>query len=112
MYPTTIVGPPPRRLLPGRATERVMLPLLRTLIPDIEDYHLPMFGAFHNGAFIRIRKQYPLHARQVMHAVWGRGRCRGRRRCSWWTRMWTCTMRTGVGGVRPSGAALAWLSSA
>lgn len=50
-----------------------MLPLLRTIIPDIDDYDLPMFGAFHNCVFIRIRKHYPLHARRVMHAVWGAG---------------------------------------
>jgi len=43
------------------------------LLPDIIDYHLPMFGAFHNCAFLKIRKEYPLQARRVMHAVWGAG---------------------------------------
>ena len=44
VYPTTIVGPPPQEdYYLGKATERIFLPLLRTLIPDIElDYHLPM----------------------------------------------------------------------
>lgn len=74
IYPTTVVGLPPQEdYFLGKATERIMLPLLRTLIPDIEDYDLPLFGAFHNCAFIRMRKQYPLHARRVMHAVWGAG---------------------------------------
>ncbi len=74
VYPTTIVGLPPQEdYYLGKATERIMLPLLRTLIPDIIDYDLPMFGAFHNCAIIRIRKHYPLHARKVMHAVWGAG---------------------------------------
>ncbi|MBM4108970.1 MAG: hypothetical protein FJ255_09225 [Phycisphaerae bacterium] len=74
IYPTTIVGLPPQEdYFMGKATERIFLPLLRTIIPDIEDYDLPMFGAFHNAAFLRIRKHYPLHARRVMHGVWGAG---------------------------------------
>ncbi len=74
IYPTTIVGPPPQEdYYLGKATERIFLPLLKTLIHDIEDYDLPMFGAFHNCAVIQIRKQYPLQARRVMHAVWGAG---------------------------------------
>lgn len=74
IYPTTIVGLPPQEdYYMGKATERVFLPLLRTLVPDILDYDLPMFGAFHNCAFLKIRKEYPLHARRVMHAIWGAG---------------------------------------
>ncbi|MFW6059495.1 MAG: UbiD family decarboxylase [Phycisphaeraceae bacterium] len=74
IYPTTIVGPPPMEdYYMGKATERVFLPLLQVMIPDIVDYHLPMFGAFHNCAFIKIRKEYPLQARRVMHAIWGAG---------------------------------------
>jgi 4-hydroxy-3-polyprenylbenzoate decarboxylase len=74
VYPTTIVGLPPQEdYYLGKATERIMLPLLKTLIPDILDYDLPMFGAFHNCAIIQIRKHFPLHARKVMHAVWGAG---------------------------------------
>ncbi|MCH8310472.1 MAG: UbiD family decarboxylase, partial [Chloroflexi bacterium] len=45
----------------------------RILIPDIADYHLPMFGGFHNCAFVAIRKAYPLQARRVMHSIWGAG---------------------------------------
>ncbi len=74
IYPTTIVGPPPMEdYYMGKATERIFLPLLQTMVPDILDYHLPMFGAFHNCAFIQIRKEYPLQARRVMHAIWGAG---------------------------------------
>lgn len=74
IYPTTIVGQPPQEdYYLGKATERIFLPLLRTLVPDIIDYDLPMFGAFHNCAFIKIRKEYPLQARRVMHAIWGAG---------------------------------------
>ncbi|MEO0483035.1 MAG: UbiD family decarboxylase [Planctomycetota bacterium] len=74
VYPTTVVGLPPQEdYFLGKATERLFLPLLKLLIPDIEDYDLPMFGAFHNCAFLRIKKHYPLQARRVMHAVWGAG---------------------------------------
>ncbi|MCS7033770.1 MAG: UbiD family decarboxylase [Phycisphaerae bacterium] len=74
IYPTTIVGKPPMEdYFLGKATERIFLPLLRMLIPDILDYNLPMAGAFHNCAFVKIRKEYPQHARRVMHAIWGAG---------------------------------------
>src|SRR5262249_21321082 len=46
---------------------------LRTIVPDIIDYSLPISGVFHNCAFIKIRKEYPHQARRVMHAIWGAG---------------------------------------
>jgi 4-hydroxy-3-polyprenylbenzoate decarboxylase len=74
IYPTTIVGLPPQEdYYLGKTTERLFLPLLKTIVPDIIDYDLPMFGAFHNCAFLKIKKEYPLHARRVMHAIWGAG---------------------------------------
>ncbi|MCE9590574.1 MAG: UbiD family decarboxylase [Planctomycetes bacterium] len=74
IYPTTIVGLPPMEdYYMGKATERIFLPLLKTLVHDIIDYHLPMFGVFHSCAFIKIKKEYPLQARRVMHAIWGAG---------------------------------------
>lgn len=74
IYPTTIVGKPPQEdFWLGKATERIFLPLLQMLIPDIIDYNLPMFGCFHNCAFVKIKKEYPLQARRVMSAIWGAG---------------------------------------
>jgi len=74
IYPTTIVGKPPQEdYWLGKATERIFLPLLKMIIPDVIDYSLPMFGCFHNCAFIKIRKEYPLQARRVMSAIWGAG---------------------------------------
>ena len=74
IYPTTVVGLPPQEdYFLGKATERLFLPLLKVLIPDVEDYDLPMFGAFHNCAFVKIKKHYPFHARRVMHSIWGAG---------------------------------------
>lgn len=74
IYPTTIVGKPPMEdYFLGKATERVFLPLLKMLIPDIVDYCLPISGVFHNCVFVKIKKEYPFQARRVMHAIWGAG---------------------------------------
>lgn len=74
IYPTTIVGPPPMEdYYLGKATERVFLPLLQMIVPDIVDYHLPQWGAFHNICFVKIHKEYPLQARKVAHSIWGAG---------------------------------------
>ena len=74
IYPTTIVGQPPQEdYWLGKATERIFLPLLQTVAPDIIDYNLPMFGCFHNCVFVKIKKEYPYHARRVMYALWGTG---------------------------------------
>jgi 4-hydroxy-3-polyprenylbenzoate decarboxylase len=74
IYPTTIVGKPPMEdYFMGKATERIFLPLLRMIVPDIVDYNLPISGVFHNCAFIKIHKEYPHQARRVMHAIWGAG---------------------------------------
>ena len=74
VFPATVVGPPPQEdYYMGKATERIMLPLLKVLIPDIIDYHLPRFGTFHNCLFVQIDPQYTDHARKVMYAIWGAG---------------------------------------
>ena len=74
IYPTTIVGKPPMEdYFLGKATERIFLPLLKILVPDVLDYSLPMSGAFHNCAVLKIKKEYPQQARRLMHAIWGAG---------------------------------------
>ncbi|NLX59006.1 MAG: menaquinone biosynthesis decarboxylase [Phycisphaerae bacterium] len=74
VYPTTVVGRPPMEdCFMGKATERIFRPLVQMLVPEVVDYDLPLFGVFHNFAFVAIRKTYPLQARKVMHALWGLG---------------------------------------
>jgi len=74
IYPTTIVGLPPQEDYPmGKAVERLFLPLLKTIVPDIADYDLPLFGAFHNAAIVRIDKAYALQGRRLMASIWGAG---------------------------------------
>jgi 4-hydroxy-3-polyprenylbenzoate decarboxylase len=74
VYPTTVVGPPPMEdLYMGKATERIFLPLIQTQLHEVVDMNMPAEGVFHNLIVVSIRKQYPLHARKVMHALWGLG---------------------------------------
>ena len=74
IYATTIVGKPPMEdYYLGHATERIFLPLLKTTIPEVVDYHMPSEGVFHNLVFVSIDKQYPGHAYKVMNAMWGQG---------------------------------------
>jgi 4-hydroxy-3-polyprenylbenzoate decarboxylase len=74
IYPTTIVGRPPMEdAFLGKTTERIFLPLVRVTLPEITDMNLPVHGVFHNLAIISIKKEYPAHARKVMHALWGLG---------------------------------------
>ena len=57
----------------GEAIETLFLPLMRKQLPEIVDFHMPVEGIFHNLVLVRIDKQYPGHARKVMHAIWGLG---------------------------------------
>ena len=74
IYATTIVGPPPMEdFYMGKAIERIFLPLMRLQLPEVRDICMPAEGVFHNLIVVSIRKSYPLHARKVMHAIWGLG---------------------------------------
>jgi 4-hydroxy-3-polyprenylbenzoate decarboxylase len=74
IYSTTIVGQAPMEdAYLGKATERLFLPLLRMTLPELVDMDLPKEGGFHNCTLVSLRKRYPMHARKVMHALWGAG---------------------------------------
>ena len=74
IYLTTIVGRPPMEdAFLGKATERIFLPLMRLTFPEIVDIDLPVHGVFHNLAIVSIKKEYPAHARKIMHGLWGLG---------------------------------------
>jgi 4-hydroxy-3-polyprenylbenzoate decarboxylase len=74
IYPSIVVGKPPQEdAWLGKATERIFLPAVKMMVPEIVDYDLPVAGAFHNLAIVSIRKAFPGHARKVMHAIWGLG---------------------------------------
>jgi len=74
IYAATVVGKPPMEdAWLGKATERLFLPLLRLVVPEIVDYNLPVEGGFHNLCIVSIRKAYPGQAKKVMNALWGLG---------------------------------------
>lgn len=74
VYPTTVVGPPPMEdCFLAKVTERIFLPLIRTVVPELVDMNLPVEGAFHNCAIVSIDKSYPKQAQKVMHGLWGMG---------------------------------------
>lgn len=74
IYAATVVGKPPMEdAWLGKATERIFLPLLQLLLPEVVDMNLPVEGGFHNLAIVSIRKSYPGHAKKVMNALWGLG---------------------------------------
>jgi len=74
IYAATVVGKPPMEdAWLGKATERIFLPLLQMVVPEITDYNLPVEGGFHNLAIVAIKKSYPGQAKKVMNALWGLG---------------------------------------
>jgi 4-hydroxy-3-polyprenylbenzoate decarboxylase len=74
MYAATVVGKPPMEdAWLGKATERIFLPLLQMVVPEIVDMNLPVEGGFHNLAIVSIKKTYPGQAKKVMNALWGLG---------------------------------------
>lgn len=74
IYAATVVGKPPMEdAWLGKATERIFLPLLQAMLPEVADMNLPVEGGFHNLAIVSIRKSYPGQAKKVMNALWGLG---------------------------------------
>jgi len=74
LYSASIVGRPPMEdCYLALATERIFLPLIRTIQPEIADYWLPWEGVFHNIVVVSIKKEYPGQARKVMQGLWGSG---------------------------------------
>ena len=74
IYPSIIVGRPPMEDdYLGKATERLFLPLIKMVVPEVVDMNLPFEGVFHNLVIVSIEKRYPGHARKVCYALWGMG---------------------------------------
>ncbi|HVA33116.1 MAG TPA: menaquinone biosynthesis decarboxylase [Candidatus Baltobacteraceae bacterium] len=74
IYPATVVGKPPMEdAWLGKTTERIFLPLLQMVLPEVVDMNLPVEGGFHNLAIVSIRKTYPGQGKKVMNALWGLG---------------------------------------
>jgi len=75
IYPTTIVGIPPQEdAWLGKATERIFLaPIRLSMLPELTDMDLPVYGVAHNLTIVSIKKDFAGHALKVMSALWGAG---------------------------------------
>jgi 4-hydroxy-3-polyprenylbenzoate decarboxylase len=74
IYPSIVVGRPPAEdYWLGKATERIFLPMIRVMLPEVVDINMPAEGVFHNLVIVSIRKRYAGQARKVMYALWGMG---------------------------------------
>jgi 4-hydroxy-3-polyprenylbenzoate decarboxylase len=74
VFAATVVGKPPLEdKYMGWATERVFLPMLKPMAPDLIDYNMPENGVFHNLILAKMKTLYKGHAQQFMHAFWGVG---------------------------------------
>ena len=74
VFQATVVGKPPLEdKYMGWATERIFLPMLKPMAPDLIDYNMPENGVFHNLILAKMKTLYKGHAVQFMHAFWGVG---------------------------------------
>jgi 4-hydroxy-3-polyprenylbenzoate decarboxylase len=74
VFMATIVGKPPMEdCYMGKATERLFLPLLKMIAPEIKDINFPLEGVFHNCVIVSIHKKYPAHAKKILNTLWGNG---------------------------------------
>lgn len=77
VYPATVVGRPPMEdCYMAKATERIFLPFLKKIMPQLVNMNLPLEGVFHNCAIVSVRNAYPGAAYTVMNQIWGLGQMR------------------------------------
>ena len=71
IYHSTYTGKPPDEpAMLGMALNEVFVPLLQKQFPEIVDFYLPPEGCSYRLAAVRMRKQYPGHAKRVMFGIW------------------------------------------
>jgi len=74
IYPATIVGRPPMEdCYIAKATERLFLPVVKAMMPEVIDYDLPLEGVFHNCVIFQIKKEFAGQAFRVMNFAWSMG---------------------------------------
>ena len=74
IYPAAVVGRPPMEdYWMGKVTERIFMPMIKLILPEVVDINMPAEGIFHNLVLVSIKKEYPGHARKVMYGLWGLG---------------------------------------
>jgi 4-hydroxy-3-polyprenylbenzoate decarboxylase len=71
IYHSTYTGKPPDEpAVLGAALNELFVPLLVKQFPEIVDFYLPPEGCSYRLAVVRMRKEYPGHAKRVMFGVW------------------------------------------
>jgi 4-hydroxy-3-polyprenylbenzoate decarboxylase len=71
IYHSTYTGKPPDEpAMLGMALNELFVPLLTKQFPEILDFYLPPEGCSYRLAVVRMKKQYPGHAKRVMFGVW------------------------------------------
>jgi 4-hydroxy-3-polyprenylbenzoate decarboxylase len=72
VFPAKIISTPPsEESWIAVATECLLLPILKRVVPNIVDIHQPFASANRNLLFVGIRKTAEHDARRILHALWG-----------------------------------------
>ncbi len=72
IYPAWVEGKPPTEgAVLQRVFQRIALPMVKTLLPEVVDLNFPPEACYHGLCIVSIRKMYPGHAKRVMMGLWG-----------------------------------------
>lgn len=72
IYPATVVGRSPQEdCYLAQGIEKIFLPMLQFIAPEVQDQMLPWDGCFHNCAVLSVSKHFPFQARKLMNHLWG-----------------------------------------
>jgi len=74
VYVGTVVGLPPLEdAVIGKAVERVFLPLVKLILPEVTDMNLPAHGVFQGLMIVSIKKRFPGHGKKAGLGLLGVG---------------------------------------
>lgn len=74
VFPASVVTPTPsERAHRDKASERLLLPILRTVMEEVVETNLPTEGSFYNLAIVSIQQSYPGQSQKAMFGLWGLG---------------------------------------
>jgi 4-hydroxy-3-polyprenylbenzoate decarboxylase len=74
IFQVTSVGKPPLEdAWIGKGVERLFLPFLKMLVPELVDMNLPEYGLFTGIGIFSIKKYYPGQGKRAMMSLWGLG---------------------------------------
>ena len=70
IYPAALVGRPPMEdYYMGKVTERVFLPMMKLVLPELVDINMPAEEKNKTLVNVSIKKEYPGQGRKVMHGL-------------------------------------------